>query len=307
MGSSPESSKKKRGRPKRIQKSSDSIQVESMSENLPQINEDDYLFYVKTNQTSAIKSLFESLKPFNDGKQILEFALDGIHSFNTYTQEGEQPKALVQLFRNDFTNYYVKQPMKIIIDTESLLRVLRNFTSEQYITFAVEDPGDDSTPKYFLVILDGIKCKVVTRNKIKMEVSEIFDPQTIDTMSGSQKAIISSGLFNTICKNMSTLDKFIEFEKYEGKLLAKCGREDVSQEVEIPGFESDEDGEALLVDLDQEDIIHVKFLISHITRFAKCINLSVNVTLFFGNNQPLIIESQVGILGNIKILIPSAA
>ena len=260
----------------------------------------DYIFQVKTVQTSVFKTLIEALKDIlTDGN----IDLGAGNSQN----EDESEKGTIKIVALDptqtvmvhlklegkyFEEYYCEKRTIIGVSMINLYKLIRTMTNNDILTLYItrEDPN-----KLGIKIENSDKNQVThyKLNLMDLTHSEVnIPPQSFDNVI----TMLSSD-FQKICRDMSNLSDTIEITNVKNKLEFSCEGEFANQKTVLTEhiglqFERQSDG---------FDIIQGFYNLKHLVLFTKCTNLSQNVQMFLKNDYPLIIQYTVGSLGFLKL------
>lgn len=280
---------RRRGRPKRMAPEDHPSQGAEprMAENF-----DEYLFYIRTAQGGCIKNFVEAIR--DDVSSIpMEVGYDGIHIY--IENPKEKVKVSIDLLKNNFdSQYHVKKPVVFYVDSHNLCKLLRIVNTSSRIALMMVDTPDN---KVLNICIDTVSGpNVLTYDiKVDMEVRELGTPVSPE----GHMVSMSSGTLISYCKHFAFFGASIDIRKYQNIVSiinnCECANKMASIMVDCDPA----------TDPDYDVPIQNRYKVSNITEFGKCSNLSKTVSLYLSNDHPLVIEYNVGILGTLRISIPT--
>ena len=249
---------------------------------------------IKTVQTPAIKTVFESLKDILIDAN-LRFSGDEIKIL-----EANPTKTLfVHLLLNKSFEKFKCDKNKIVgINLTNLFKPMKTMNSGDVLTIRIKD--DMEKKKTDVITLDientdkgkRLSCdiKLMDINITNINLKDL-DYDSIITMPSEE--------LQNICKAMLSFDVEIVDIKNIGKFLSFSGESDTG-EYTYNYTSGDTD---LVIKPKSKNIVQGFFSLKYLAQFTKCTNLSSHVTLFLGNNMPITVQYDVGCMGTLKFVL----
>jgi proliferating cell nuclear antigen len=178
----------------------------------------------------------------------------------------------------------------------NLFKLLKTMNNNETLTLYIEH----NDPSRLGIRIENGEKNTVTNFKLNMLD---LDEEEIEVPPAQFSAVINipSTDFQKICRDMSNLANLIEIKSVENQLIFTC-QGDFAQQETIMG-ENSSNGISYVEKQNVYDIIQGVFSLEYLVLFTKCTNLCNSIKLFMENDYPLIIEYQVGSLGEVKFVL----
>ena len=253
---------------------------------------DNYLLYIKTVQSSAIKVLIEALKEILtdcnmefDNNIIKIQALDPTHTVLVH----------LKLDAVNFEKYHCPQKLTLGINTLNLFKLIKIMNNNDTLTLCVEK---DNSSQLCIKIENGERNQMTTFNLNLMDLNE--DNVSIPAMTFNSVITLPSSDFQKLCRDAYNLSDNIEIKSIGQTLTFSLKGDWCEQETTI-GECLGTSGMSFIKKQEDDEIIQGIFSLKHLVLFTKCTNLSSSIELYLKNDYPLIIKYSVANLGEIKL------
>ena len=253
---------------------------------------DNYLVFVKTGQTSTIRTLFESLKDILTEVNI-EFTEDGmrIMTFDVY----KKALVYVKLEASRFESFYCPQPFTAAVTMSRMFKIIKTSRARDTLYFSVEK--DDAHRLH--IQMDNTEKNV--RSDFYLPLPDLsYKHAPLKATEYDAEITINSTDFQSICRNMHNLEAdTVEIQSINQQLILKCKGAHTEQSTVL----GQRDDQSVNFDKSSTGIIQGVFELGYLLRFCKATNLCSLVKLYLKNDMPLILEYSVGQLGAIKFVL----
>tara|TARA_Y100000741_G_scaffold360768_1_gene343571 strand:- start:1928 stop:2749 length:822 start_codon:yes stop_codon:yes gene_type:complete len=251
---------------------------------------ENYVMYLRTVQSSAIRVLIEALKEILtdtnlefDGENIKVIAMDPSHTVLVH----------LKLESNKFEKYYCPNKLLLGINTINLFKLIKALQNNDILTLFVEKNNTNQL---------GIRMENGEANQITQYRMNLMDLNqeniTIPPIEFESVITLPSNNFQKICRDMFNLSDNIEITTYGQQITFKCKGDVADQETSIG--QSTTSGMSFIKN-ENSEIIQGIFSLKYLVLFTKCTNLSSSIELYLKNDYPLIIRYQVANLGEVKL------
>lgn len=251
---------------------------------------ENYVMYLRTVQSSAIRVLIEALKEILtdtnlefDGENIKVIAMDPSHTVLVH----------LKLDSNKFEKYYCPNKLLLGINTINLFKLIKALQNNDILTLFVEKNNTNQL---------GIRMENGEANQItqyKMNLMDLNQENiSIPPIEFESVITLPSNNFQKICRDMFNLSDNIEITTYGQQITFKCKGDIADQETSIG--QSTTSGMSFIKN-ENSEIIQGIFSLKYLVLFTKCTNLSSSIELYLKNDYPLIIRYQVANLGEVKL------
>ncbi len=251
---------------------------------------ENYVMYLRTVQSSAIRVLIEALKEILtdtnlefDGENIKVIAMDPSHTVLVH----------LKLESNKFEKYYCPNKLLLGINTINLFKLIKALQNNDILTLFVEKNNTNQL---------GIRMENGEANQItqyKMNLMDLNQENiSIPPIEFESVITLPSNNFQKICRDMFNLSDNIEITTYAQQITFKCKGDVADQETSIG--QSTTSGLSFIKN-ESSEIIQGIFSLKYLVLFTKCTNLSSSIELYLKNDYPLIIRYQVANLGEVKL------
>ena len=250
-----------------------------------------YVMYLRTVQSSAIRVLIEALKEILtdtnlefDGTNIKVIAMDPSHTVLVH----------LKLDSDKFEKYYCPDKILLGINTLNLFKLIKALQNNDSLTLFVEKNNTNQL---------GIRMENGEANQITQYKMNLMDlnQENINIPALEFESVITlpSSNFQKICRDMFNLSDNIEITTFGEQITFKCKGDIADQETSIG--QSNSGGMNCVQNENSNEIIQGMFSLKYLVLFTKCTNLSNSIELYLKNDYPLIIRYQVANLGEVKL------
>ena len=263
---------------------------------------------LKTSQSTAIKIVVDAINslltdanfdffPYNMENDNGEPIIGGM----VIKEVNKTGKILVymKLEADKFDIYkynYHKKKLTLGIDINNLLKCLKCMSQFDSMTWLVDD---DDINKLCIILESSEKKekKIFKLNLMDIE-EQIYD---ITPIQFPYLITLPSSDFHKYCKDMASSTDKIEIKSTSNKLYFSG-----KGEIGLIDFEVGESNGGLSIisnTNNNNEIVQGLFELKFLLIFTKCTNLSNLVTLYLKNDYPIIVNYQIGSLGEIKLVL----
>tara|TARA_A100001015_G_scaffold319463_1_gene442408 strand:- start:2054 stop:2869 length:816 start_codon:yes stop_codon:yes gene_type:complete len=252
--------------------------------------ETEYLFELKTVQSSAMRILVEALKEIlTDGN--IEIDESGI---KIMTMDPSHTVLVhLKLDASKFEKYYCKSKQTIGVSMLCLFKLIKTMNNNDTLSLYVEsnDPN-----RLGIEIENGEKN---SRTKYKLNLMDLPE-EKIDIPPATFKSVLTmpSNDFQKICRDMHNIADNMEIKSVGNQLVFSCKGDYATQETTIGETHT---GMSFIQNCNPEEVVQGIFALKHLVLFTKCTNLCNSIELYLKNDYPLIIKYNVASLGNVKL------
>lgn len=248
-----------------------------------------YRMILKTMQSNAIKTLFESLKDIlNDVNMKIDKS-----GIQIMTMDGKRITIVhLKLNASSFEFFHCSSPFKIGINMKSLHMLLRTVGNNDVITMCVRE--NEYTRLEITIenkeknVKDISKLKLLDINEHTYQIPNIeFD--SVIKMSSSD--------FQKICKDLSNISDNVTIKSEDKKFIMSV-EGDIGQKEIVIGETSN-----VAFNKSSNTVIQNRYDLKYLLLFVKSSNLCSTVELYLKNNLPLILVYSVANLGNLKFVL----
>jgi len=257
-------------------------------------NKENYIFFVKTVQASAMRILIEALKEilteanfqFNE-EGIKVITMDSTHTMLVH----------LKLIAENFQVFHCPKPTIIGIGLMNLYKLVKTMNNNSILTLFLEK---NDVNRLGIQIENTDKRSQTTYKLNIMDLSESilsFPPAQFTSVI----TMLSSD-FQKICRDMYNLCDLIEIKSIGNKLILSCKGDFAEQETIVQSGD-DDNGVSIVNNDDSNNIIQGVYLLKFLVLFTKCTNLSNTIELYMKNDFPLILKYTCASLGDIKLVL----
>ena len=254
------------------------------------LNEEKYIFELKTVQSSAFRILIEALKEILTDCN-LEFDNAGI---KIMTMDPSHTVLIhLKLEAAKFEKYICSDKITIGISMQCLFKLIKTMNNNDTLSLYIEknDPN-----KLCIKIENGEKNSLT---KYKLNLMDLPE-EKIDIPPAVFESVLTmpSSDFQKITRDMSNIADDMEIKSVSNQLIFSCKGDYAEQETI---FGETQSGMVFLQNNNPDDVIQGIFALKHLVLFSKCTNLCNSIELYLKNDYPLIIKYDVASLGCIKL------
>ena len=249
-----------------------------------------YIFNIKTVQSGAIRILIEALKEIlTDGnititpEGIKLIAMDPTHSVLIH----------LKLQSENFEYFQVSKKITIGINMLNLFKLIKTMTNSETLTLFVEKNNENQLG---IIIHNSEKNSQTTYKLNLLDIQE--DEVDIPPAEFETELTLPSGDFQKIIRDMINIGENIEVTSIGNQLKLICNGDFAHQETVLG-----ETNNGLKFSTSQSPELPIQgiFSLKYLLLFTKCTNLCNQIHLYIKNDYPLIIQYAVASLGSIKL------
>ena len=254
------------------------------------MDEDNYIFNIKTVQTGAIRILIESLKEILtdanftiDSEGIKLIAMDSTHTVLIH----------MKLLQEKFEYFYCLNKINIGINMSNFFKLIKTMSNNDTLTLFIEKNNENQL---------GIKIHNDEKNSqttYKLNLLDIQDDTiNIPAAEFDTELTFPSNDFQKIIRDMINIAENIEIKSIGNKLILSCEGDFASQET-ILGETNN--GIQFSTCKEPEYPIQGIYSLKYLILFTKCTNLCNIINIYIKNDYPLIIKYNIASIGDIKL------
>lgn len=260
------------------------------------------LFELQTINSNLFKQLFEGLKEIIMETK-LEFNSNGIRT--STSDKGNTIGINLFLNREKFCIYKYQMDISIGINVYNIYTILKSCNNEDILIMTIE--GETNIDDYKLIL----KFKNEKINKlVQYDIdNEYIDHNDIkyDKFEPDIRIEMPSNEFHKIFRDMnnfknSILDK-VSIKCVDYNLIIEFKSDKMTQKYTF----SKDDNNIITFNYSDDKkskmLIFGNYLLKNLTLFSKCANISKNLKLYLKKENSLVLEYQVGILGELKLIL----
>ena len=257
-----------------------------------EIDNNKYLFYIQTIQSSEFRILIEALK------EILTDA-----NFEFWPQTDNTPgcikllavdkthTVLVHLHLHDFQKFYCNKKMVIGLNMLNLFKLIKTMNNNDHLSLFIEKGNEN---QLCINIENGEKaCKTIYKLNI-LDLPE--DKITIPAVQFNSVITMPSSDFQKYIRDMHNLANEVEIKSVGETLYLSCKGDFAQQDTTLGKAQH-----GMNFNVSDASIVQGIFALKHLFLFTKCTNLCNNIEMYLRNDYPLIVKYSVGSLGEIKL------
>jgi proliferating cell nuclear antigen len=254
------------------------------------IDEEKYIFNIKTVQSGAIRILIEALKEIlTDGNITISetgiklIAMDSTHSVLIH----------LKLEAENFEYFKCFNKITIGVNMLNLFKLIKTMTNSETLTLFVEKNNENQLG---IIIHNSEKNSQTTYKLNLLDIQE--DDIDIPPAEFETELTLPSGDFQKIIRDMINIGENIEVTSIGNQLKLICNGDFAHQETVLG-----ETNNGLKFSTTQSPELPIQgvFSLKYLLLFTKCTNLCNQIHLYIKNDYPLIIQYAVASLGSIKL------
>jgi len=252
----------------------------------------DYIFELKTVQSSAFRILIEALKEILTDANI-EIESSGI---KIMTMDPSHTVLVhLKLDANKFEKFSKLNDSKLTIGISMLclFKLIKTMNNNDTLSLYIEK---DDPNRLGIRIENGEKNSLT---KYKLNLMDLPE-EKIDIPPASFESVLTmpSNDFQKICRDMHNIADNMEIKSVGNQLMFSCRGDYAVQETTLGETIS---GMSFIQNSNPEEVVQGIFALKHLVLFTKCTNLCNSIELYLKNDYPLIIKYNVASLGNVKL------
>ena len=254
------------------------------------IDEDKYIFNIKTVQSGAIRILIEALKEIlTDGNITISetgiklIAMDSTHSVLIH----------LKLEAENFEYFKCFNKITIGVNMLNLFKLIKTMTNSETLTLFVEKNNENQLG---IIIHNSEKNSQTTYKLNLLDIQE--DDIDIPPAEFETELTLPACDFQKIIRDMINIGENIEVTSIGNQLKFICNGDFAHQETVLG-----ETNNGLKFSTTQSPELPIQgvFSLKYLLLFTKCTNLCNQIHLYIKNDYPLIIQYAVASLGSIKL------
>ena len=248
--------------------------------------------FARTNQSSALKALFDTLKDLLEDA-CLEFDHDGMRL--VCPDSTHIAMVHLRLDAGNFEEYHCRRPTVVGINITRLFKLLKTISSSDALTIFVD--ANDTT-RLGIRVESGERRTSTTFKIGMMDIEPIkIDLPPIECESCLS---LSSTDMQKIIRDMSSIADRVEITNTKDRLTLSCSGDFCSQET-VLGESNKVAASANSNSRAAPGIVQGVFSLSYLVIFCKCSALCPAVEINLRNDWPIIFRYTVAALGEIKL------
>ena len=254
------------------------------------IDEDKYIFNIKTVQSGAIRILIEALKEIlTDGN--ITISETGIKIITT--DSTNSVLIHLKLEAENFEYFKCFNKITIGVNMLNLFKLIKTMSNSETLTLFVEKNNENQLG---IIIHNSEKNSQTTYKLNLLDIQE--DDIDIPPAEFETELTLPSGDFQKIIRDMINIGENIEVTSIGNQLKLICNGDFAHQETVLG-----ETNNGLNFSTTQSPELPIQgvFSLKYLLLFTKCTNLCNQIHLYIKNDYPLIIQYAVASLGSIKL------
>ena len=251
---------------------------------------ENFIFNIKTVQTSAIRILIESLKEILtdanfiiDDKSVKLVAMDSTHTVLIH----------MKLHHEKFEYYHCEKKINVGVNMSNFFKLIKTMSNNDTLTLFMEKNNENQL---------GIKIHNDEKNlqtTYKLNLLDIDEPAIdIPPAEFDTELTFPSNDFQKIIRDMVNIAENIEIKSIGNKLILSCNGDFASQETVLGETNN---GIKFASCKEPEYPIQGMYSLKYLTLFTKCTNLCNIINIYIKNDYPLIIKYNIASIGDIKL------
>jgi len=251
---------------------------------------ENFIFNIKTVQTSAIRILIESLKEILtdanfiiDDKSVKLVAMDSTHTVLIH----------MKLHHEKFEYYHCEKKINVGVNMSNFFKLIKTMSNNDTLTLFMEKNNENQL---------GIKIHNDEKNlqtTYKLNLLDIQDEEMpLPSAEFDTELTFPSNDFQKIIRDMSNISEQIEIKSVGTKLVLSCDGDFASQETVLGETNN---GIQFTASKSPEYPIQGIFSLKYLLLFTKCTNLCNIINIYIKNDYPLIIKYNIASIGDIKL------
>jgi len=250
----------------------------------------DYIFELKTVQSSAFRILIEALK------EILTDANVEIDSGGLKIMTMDPSHTVLvhlKLDSSKFEIYNCENKLTIGVSMLCLFKLIKTMNNNDTLSLYI----DKDDPNRLGIRIENGEKNSLTKYKLNlMDLPE----EKIDIPPATFESVLTmpANDFQKICRDMHNIADNMEIKSVGNQLLFGCKGDYAEQETT---FGETHAGMSFIQNNNPEEVVQGIFALKHLVLFTKCTNLCNSIELYLKNDYPLIIKYNVASLGSVKL------
>lgn len=242
----------------------------------------------KTAQSSALKTLFETLKDLLEDV-ALEFDREGVRLIAT--DNTSIAMVHVRLDATKFDEYHCPSPLTVGVNMPCLHKLVRSIGNSDTIAFFMASPDASELG----IHVENHERR--TSTNFKISVMDI-PSSTIEVppVAFDSCVVLPSGDMQKIVRDMAAISDRVEVTNSHNRLAFLCKGDFCSQETVL------EESNKLQTTMEEDGvIIQGVFSLKYLALFCKCSSLCASLKLNLKNDYPIVFNYSIACLGDLKL------
>lgn len=272
---------------------------EASSDDESDDDDNQYLLELRTLQTTAFKSLIEALKEI-----LVEANIECTKSGMRIIARDDKKGILVylQLYAKRFEYYKCnKKNLHMGISMYNFHKLIKCLNNNSTLTLFV----DQQDLNQLGIVIENNERKTTTTYHMKLLDIDVHEHEFRGENKVSSVICMSAAMFQKICRDMYNLSDKLSIMVYKNSLTLACNVDSDSDDIASQETVIAESPEYMKFLVSSDEVIEGIFSLKDIISFTKCTNISGGgaMKLYLDNKLPLVIEYDVGGLGDMKLCI----
>lgn len=254
------------------------------------MDDDKYLFMIRTVQSGAFRVLVEALKEILTDTNLV---IDKTGIKLIATDNSQIVLIHMKLLSENFEYFYCDKKYNIGINMMNLFKLIKTMNNNDTLSLFIEKNDENRL---------GIKINNSDKNVqtlFKMNLLDISDDEiNIPPAKFETELTLPSSDFQKLVRDMTNIGEKIEIKSVGNSLILTCEGDFACQETLLCETQN---GLNFSKITGPEKPIQGIFSLKYLSLFTKCTNLCNIIHVYIKNDYPLIIRYDVANLGNIKL------
>lgn len=264
-----------------------------------------FILELKTSQTPPIKILIDTLNSLLSDVNFIFYPVNtetDKHTGGLIIKEINKTGTILVYVKLDADKYdvynynYNKPKITVGINLANLLKCIKCMSNYDSMTWAID--SDDINK--LIIILESSERK--EKKTFKLNLMDLEEEKyEVEPIDFPYSITLPSHDFHKYCKDMYSATEKMEIICTNNKVVFS-GNGELGQ----IDFEVSETNGGLTIETNHncyDDIVQGLFELRFLIIFTKCTNLCNSVKLYLKNDYPLIIKYDIGLLGEIKLVL----
>lgn len=250
----------------------------------------EYSLFVKTVQSTAIRSLFETLKEI---LHDVNFTWD-TEGVKLLTMDGARCACVfLKLNAGSFDEYVCAEPITTGLNMAVMFKLLKACGNNDTVTIFIRK----DSPHELGITINNSEKNSQTTYKAKLLDCDI-ESLELPNMDFENIITLPAAYFQKLTRDMSNLSDTLEIVSQGSVLTLRCEGSYASQETVI----GETDG-CMAAESNTDTEISGKYSLRYLSLFSKASNLAASIQLFLKTDWPLVLQYQCASLGVLRFCI----
>lgn len=263
------------------------------------VRREDCSMLARTSQSSAIKTLLETLKDLLEDVAF-EFDHDGVRL--VATDNTHIAMIHLRLDASRFDEFWCPQPVTVGVNVPCLHKLVRSIGNSDTLALFLDDDaapgGEMGAPTQLGIRVENHERRASTTFRLGL----LDLPQTaieVPPVSFESCVVLPSTDLQKIIRDMAAISDRVEITSAPTHLSLACAGDFCSQETVLE--EKDTDGADGVAAQTGAVIIQGVFSLKYLVLFCKCSGLCSSVKINLKNDYPVVFNYSVASLGDLKL------